>query len=192
MRISNHLLQELFPFLDESNLIVLERISKELTFQNKETIRALDQRADYIYFITSGMMRGYIIDNKGDEKNIMLRPAHTFCIAPEVLQGATKSRYIFESIGDTTIIRYPYTDFEALAQTQLPIAQLYIRGLKEGIATFFFRLENLSTKTPEERYDEMLERFPQFLEKAYNKHIANFLGITPNSLSRIIKRKKKG
>ena len=67
-----------------------------------------------------------------------------------------------------------------------------IAGLQENIQTLVFRVESLIDKLPEERYEELLERSPQFFQTAFNKHIANYLGITPNSLSRIIKRRKEG
>ena len=44
-------------------------------------------------------------------------------------------------------------------------------------------------KSPEERYEELLQQSPQFFQTAFNKHIANYLGITAVSLSRIIRRK---
>jgi len=47
----------------------------------------------------------------------------------------------------------------------------------------------LIDKMPEKRYEQLIETHPQFFQKAYNKHIANYLGITSVSLSRIIKRK---
>ena len=49
----------------------------------------------------------------------------------------------------------------------------------------------LIDKSPEERYDALLQQSPQFFQTAFNKHIANYLGITPVSLSRIIRRKNK-
>lgn len=43
----------------------------------------------------------------------------------------------------------------------------------------------------EERYDALLARSPGFFQKAFLKHIANYLGMTPGSLSTIMKRKKE-
>ncbi len=43
------------------------------------------------------------------------------------------------------------------------------------------------TKTAKQRYSEMLEKQPHILQRTPNKHIASYLGITPESLSRIRK-----
>jgi CRP-like cAMP-binding protein len=43
----------------------------------------------------------------------------------------------------------------------------------------------LLTKTAEERYKILLKRFPEIHQRIAQKHIASYLGITPQSLSRI-------
>ncbi len=45
--------------------------------------------------------------------------------------------------------------------------------------------------TAKDRYIDLIKKNPTFLEKAYAKYIADFLGITPVSLSRIIKEIKE-
>jgi hypothetical protein len=52
------------------------------------------------------------------------------------------------------------------------------------------RVKSLTQKQPEQRYTELTEMHPVFLKKAFNKHIASYLG-TPVSLSRIMKRTKE-
>jgi len=46
----------------------------------------------------------------------------------------------------------------------------------------------LLSKTPELRYLEMLDKHPNIIQRTPNKYIASYLGITPESLSRIRKR----
>lgn len=48
------------------------------------------------------------------------------------------------------------------------------------------------TKTAEERYHQLLEERPALLQRIHQKHIASYLGITSQSLSRIRKKKIKG
>jgi FixJ family two-component response regulator len=51
-----------------------------------------------------------------------------------------------------------------------------------------YRIEESLTKLPVERYINLLNKNPELFQKVFNKHIANYLGITPVSLSRIRKR----
>ena len=67
--------------------------------------------------------------------------------------------------------------------------QLYLNIIKEEeVARFTHRGENLITMIHKECYLDLLEYNPIFLDIAFAKDIANFLGITNVSLSRIIKR----
>ncbi len=187
-----NIFKEQFPFLLESSIDLLMSIGKLKDYKNKETIIRFDQKTDTISFVLDGMVRGFYIDENGEEKTVFLRPTRTFFAPPETIDGQKKSKYTYEAVGSTEMICFPFTAFEEFTKTDLGIAQLFIAGLKETTLTLVFRVETLVGKMPEERYLALLEQHPQFFQKAYNKHIANYLGITPNSLSRIIKRIKRG
>ena len=67
---------------------------------------------------------------------------------------------------------------------------LYLNILKEGITRLTYRVETLTTMTHEDRYKDILKLNPNFLKNTHAKYLANYLGITPQSLSRIMKRIK--
>jgi CRP-like cAMP-binding protein len=180
-----------FPFLTENSIELLMAIGKYNKFKNKETVIRFKQKTDTISFVLEGMVRGFYLDEMGEEKTVFLRPTLTFFAPPETIDGQKPSKYTYEAVGSTEMFCLPFTEFEKLTKTDLGLAQLFIEGLKETTLTLVFRVETLVGKMPEERYLALLEQYPQFFQKAYNKHIANYLGITPNSLSRIIKRLKK-
>ena len=181
-----------FPFLHSEELALLLSIGQYKRVKNKTQIITSGETAASFYFIINGMIRGFFLDSFGEEQTVFLKGKNTFTTVPEAFQANKKTKYTLETIGETIFIEFPIANFEQLAKENLAIAQLYIEGLKENVSVLIFRVELLATKKPEERYEAMLEQFPDFFQLAYNKHIANYLGITPNSLSRIIKRKKEG
>jgi CRP-like cAMP-binding protein len=64
------------------------------------------------------------------------------------------------------------------------VAEFYLLCYEERIASFI-------TQTPEERYSKLLETGREILQRIPQHYIANFLGITPVSLSRIRRRMLK-
>lgn len=87
----------------------------------------------------------------------------------------------------STLFRIDKQKFELLAKTeygriicQIAAESLYIHKQTQ-------QLELLS-KTAEQRYLEMFEKQPSIIQRTPNKYIASYLGITPESLSRIRKR----
>ena len=183
------ILQSTFPFLEKSDINALVSISKPHICHNKEVIIERGSKAQRIFFIVKGMVRGYFINEKGEEKNIFLRPEHTLTGAPDTLFSGLATKYTFQAILETHLLIYDFQEFKNLAVQYPNLTQLYIAGLQENVQTLIGRVESLIDQTPEERYDALLERSPQFFQTAFNKHIANYLGITAVSLSRIIRRK---
>jgi len=62
----------------------------------------------------------------------------------------------------------------------------YIHILKDIANILFYRVEALTTMSAKERYLSLLKLDPAFIDKVYSKHLADYLGITPVSFSRIL------
>jgi CRP/FNR family transcriptional regulator, anaerobic regulatory protein len=86
-----------------------------------------------------------------------------------------------------TLFRISQPDFQELAKTE------YGRTICQAASNSLFihkqtqQLELLS-KTAEQRYKEMLEVRPNIVQRTPNKYIASYLGITPESFSRVRKK----
>ena len=188
---AQHILHQTYPFLGKNDLALLQEHGRQQNFANKAAIIQAGSFQPEVFFILSGMVRGFFINEKGEEKNIFLRPEHTMTGPPDCLFEQQPTKYTFEAILETELIFWSFDSLQQLSGTHPNIAKLYIAGLTENLQTLLFRVESLVNMRPEERYEALVERSPQFFQTAFNKHIANYLGITAVSLSRIIKRKKE-
>ncbi len=186
------ILKATYPFLEKEDIDQVLTIGQYQVLKNKVSIIQAGTVAKKSFFILSGMMRGYYINKKGEEKNIFLRPEHTISGSPDALFNNTKTKYTFESILESHLLVFDHPTFLHAAEKYPNLSKMYIAALQETVQTLIFRVESLVDKLPEERYEELLQRSPQFFQTAFNKHIANYLGVTPNSFSRILKRKKEG
>ena len=186
-----NILQQTYPFLNAGDIGQLINMSTYQVFKNKEIIIPAGSINQQVFFILSGMVRGYFINKKGEEKNIFLRPEHTISGPPDSLFNHQPSKYTFQSILESHLLIFQYPAFQETSLQFPNINRVNMVAMQENIQTLIFRVESLIGKQPEERYEDLLNRSPQFFQTAFNKHIANYLGITPNSLSRIIKRKKE-
>jgi CRP-like cAMP-binding protein len=97
-----------------------------------------------------------------------------------------------ETISDAGIYQLSYENFEKLFQ-QLPKFERFFRMLMQNAYTReqLRVIENL-TLTAEERYDRFLDKYPQIVKQVTQKQIASYLGITPEFLSAIRKKKSGG
>lgn len=140
------------------------------------------------FLILKGNVRGFITLENGIEKNILLRSDGIFVADADSLFNNKPQRFTFKSIDETHILLFKYNDFEDLANSNPNIMQLYLNILKEAVVRFNYRIESMITMSNEERYLDLIKFNPGFIDKAYSKHLANYLGITPESLSRLRKR----
>ena len=142
-------------------------------------------------FILSGVIRGYSTNANGEQLNLFLRPEGYFAAPYDQLFGNVPTKYSYESILLSDVLLFDLTEFEELCRQIPSFYEMYIWGLKSAVANSTYRIELMIEKTPEERYELLLKNYPIYFQKAFNKHIANYLGITPVSLSRIVKRTKE-
>lgn len=185
----SQILSETFPFLSEQDVEEFISICECIKAPNKKVLIKGGETTNSIYFVLDGLIRGYFTNEKGLEKNIFLRPERTISGSPNSIFRNEPARYSFEAVGECQLLKFKASDIMKLAKENPNVTRIYINGLQETIDSLIFRVESLIDKMPEKRYEQLIATNPQFFQKAYNKHIANYLGITSVSLSRIIKRK---
>ncbi|MEM6633787.1 MAG: Crp/Fnr family transcriptional regulator [Bacteroidota bacterium] len=183
------ILRQTYPFLKAQDLEQFLEICEYRMFPHKDILIHSGEYSKRLYFILEGMIRGYFINEKGQEKNIFLRPEHTIMGVADSLFEDRSSSYTIEVIGESHLLVFGYNELEALMEANFNLTKMMLASYQEMIQTLIYRVESFINKDPESRYDELIDRHPQFFQKAYHKHIANYLGITSVSLSRIIKRK---
>ena len=164
-------IKQTYPFLTQEELENLWLWGTYKKYTNREIIINKGERNSQVFFILKGMVRGYIYTPKGEEKNLFLRPEHTITGAPDTMFEGIATKYTFEAVLDTHLFFLRLPEMEQLNPEMLHIARIYIEGLQENIQTLLFRVESLVYQTPEQRYEALLKRSPQFFQTAFNKHI---------------------
>jgi CRP-like cAMP-binding protein len=183
-------LQELFPYLNEDDMVTLKSISKVKNLPKKEAIVKTGIYSPDFYFIKKGIIRGYYITEEGVEKTIFIGNEGLFGGAPESILKNKPTKYYFEAVTEVDLLIFNIHELEEVAKQYENIFKLYTAALKIIISTLLERVEELTSSTPEERFLNLHKTRPLVIDKALKKQIANFLGISPNSLSRIISRKE--
>lgn len=176
------------PYLDNDEIEKFISICHIKTLKNKEIVIKANSFNGYSGIILKGVLRGYFTNSEGVEITSIIRVENTFFAVPEWFVGNEPTKYNIESILESEVLLFKSEELEKLALHNPGILKLVLSGFKESYNTLISRLESMIQKKPEERYIELLEKNPLFLSKAFNKHIANYLGMNPVSLSRITKR----
>ena len=139
------------------------------------------------YFVNSGLLRYYSIDEKGKEHIIQFAPEDWMLSDRDTTIFNEKSVFYIEAIEETEVVIIK-KDFFITIQNIVPeILELNILMLHNSIRFMQKRINMLLSATAEERYIDFIKLYPNLTLRAPQWMIASYLGITPESLSRVRK-----
>lgn len=185
------LIKPYFSDLSETELHSLLSICEFKSYDTKSIILKAGNRSKNAFLVLEGSVRGFVMDENGEEKNILLRSKGIFVGDADALFTDEPQKLTIMSIDSTKILMFSINSFEALAFQYAGIQRLYMSSLKEAILRLTYRVNSMITMNSEQRYLDLLEMNPDFLKGAYDKYVANYLGITAVSFSRIKKKLNK-
>lgn len=138
------------------------------------------------YFVLQGCIRAfYLID--GEEKTTAFFTEMETCV-PLCSKNNAPSDFNVDCL-ENCILVIANPDSEKKLFTDFPRFANMCRVLSEELLVKVqFNLDSFKTHTPEQRYLHMLEQRPDLIQRVPQHQLASFLGITPQSLSRIRKR----
>lgn len=144
--------------------------------------------ANQLAFIVQGAMRSYVINEKGEEINLLLQVNQDFIGDYESYISGRKAGFYIKALIDTELFVITKSAIDQLAQQDV-----FWINFKTKMSDYAFleakrRIEDLLLFTPEERYLNLVKKSQEVLQKIPQKYISTYLGITPQSLSRIRKR----
>lgn len=156
-----------------------------VNFTENEVLLSPPNICNHIMFIKGGALRSYFKDDNLVETNLLLRSKNEFITDYESFISQKPSTLWIQAIERGEMIILNHKGLYSLYNTsfywnkfgRIISEQIFINSKR--------RTEQLLFLTPKERYLLLLKEYPYFFQKYSLKHIASYLGITPQSLSRI-------
>ena len=177
-----------YPDLSDENALTFLENATYKQLKNKDIILTPDLSSTHSFLVLKGCAKGSYKDRNDQEKIVVLVAEGDFGGDSTALFNKQPAKLTFECIGKTNVVIFNFYELEAISRKNEELGNLYIQSLKRTIAILTERIDTMINMTHEERYLDLLEKNPLFLKSVFDKHIANYIGITPVSLSRIIKR----
>ena len=164
-------------------------VEKNIAIQNfkKGTILLHEgETVNTCYLILKGCIRSYIIKN-GEEKTIEFYTEEQSVSLPNFGKTIPSELYL-ECIEDT-VAAVSSSEHEAEMFMQFPELESKCRVMTEELMTENqLSLMDYKTASAEERYQKLVKERPDLIQRVPQYQLASFLGIQPESLSRIRKR----
>ena len=145
------------------------------------------QVCTHIGFVNSGCLREYTIDNKGNEHIIQFAIEDWWVSDLNSFLSGSPSKYNIDALQNSEVLLLEKSERDKLLDA-CPKMERFFRLLMEAhhVATEERVADSLS-RSAEERYIKFMKTYPKIFEEIPQNQIAPYLGITPQSLSRIRK-----
>lgn len=141
------------------------------------------QYSNQSYFVLKGCIRTYYIID-GEEKTTAFY-TEMEALTPPCVINKTPSEYYISCVEDS-ILSISNSDMEVEINSKFPKFDLMCKKLSEELlAKQRIDFDAFKTSSPEQRYQNLLEKRPDLIQRVPQHQLASYLGIKPQSLSRL-------
>ena len=175
-----------------NDILTLDKNAKTKHFKKGEILQREGEKNSLAYYVKNGLLRSYTIDEKGKEHIIIFASEDWLIADIDMVEFNLPNQVFIDCIEHSEVISFDKRKFNL---SNLTVEQLKenTRLLERRIAVLQRRVIMLMSATAEDRYNNFLETYPELPNRAPQRMIASYLGITPQALSTIrgkIARKK--
>jgi len=139
----------------------------------------------YNAFVASGCLRSYAVDEKDQEHIIAFAVENWWIGDRESLLSRQPSRFNIDAIEDSEVVLITQENFQRISQ-QIPAFNEMVNSiLQKSFVVSQNRIQAAISYTAEEKYLNFVRNYPAFAQRIPQSMIASFLGMTPETLSRV-------
>lgn len=183
-----------FPFSTylTSNTDLDEAMIRELVNQcmKKSVVKGTyllrqGETCEYSVYVEKGLLKQFAIDDQGKEHILQFAPENWIVSDRASTYFHQPSEYFIQAIEDSQVVLFDEAFILQLAKTNASFLEFNHRLLHSHIRQLQRRILQLQSATASERYQHFVKVYPDLLLRVPQVQIASYLGITPESLSRV-------
>ena len=173
-----------YPEMNLEGRRLIERLLEKRDFEKGELILSEGQISHYIAFIGQGMVRQFYYKNGKDiTEHFSYEGCIVMCIESLLKQEPT--RLMIEALEDGTAYMLPYDKLMLQTEVSWELNLFYRKILEHSLITSQIKADSWRFETARERYNNLLNTQPEVIKRAPLSHIASYLLMTPETLSRV-------
>lgn len=174
--------------LNEKDKGLVMNFFKSKKLRKRQYLLQEGDMCKYISFVAQGLMKSYTVDEKGNEHiNLFAWEGWWISDFASFIFG-NEAKLNIDTIEDTTLLLLSRENYEKMLK-DVPAMDRYFRILyQNSLATKDNRLISANTHTAEEKYAMFLDSYPSISQRLPQNLIASYLGLSPETISRIKRR----
>ena len=142
-------------------------------------------------FVATGCLRKYIIDAKGKEHIVQFAPENWWVGEGPGVAPGTLAQYSIDAVEDSNLLIFDAVSHQRAIQHLPAYAAGFRVGLQRDAVAKEQRIANTLSASAEDRYEEFLKQYPSIALRVPQFMLASYLGVSPETLSRIRKNRSR-
>lgn len=171
---------------DQEILAIIENCTIKNVKKDEFLLNA-DEYCKHTFFVEKGLLRQYSIDEKGKEHILSFAPENWFVTDRESAYFNKPSVYFIQALEDSTVVLLDENFLHLLSEKIENFTDFNNKLLHNHIRHLQTRINLLLSASAEDRYLQFIKMYPDILLRVPQTMVASYLGITPESLSRVRK-----
>lgn len=178
-------------FLESYKLLSLKEMALLVTAARLKRARAGDhliqegELVRKVYTVASGMLRTYIVKEDGTEVTQFIASKHMTAGTYRPMFLHQPSNEYVQAIEDSLLIEFDMNKVDELTEDNIGILRLSNKITKENLVEAIERITFYTGMSPEQRFLHIRDTRPELLQRVPQKYLASYLGVTPQSYSRM-------
>ena len=186
---SNIIIETIFKAIDftADEVKQISSVFNKINVKKGEVLYGPNDIVDTQYYIIKGCLRTFYLDNQGKEYTVQFGVSDWWISDYTAYFASERAKMTVEAIQDSTLYKISRKDQEKLFVEIPSIERFFREKLERAFAAFQKRIIAGLSQPAKERYIQFIKTYPNIEKSVKNYHIASYLGITTESLSRIRK-----
>ena len=178
---------EKYAFLNDECKLEFSKYSKVLVLEKGEILVKEGQYSDKAYFIVNGCSRAFYLNNGKDITDWFAFENDFICAINSFFQNIPSPHFI-EVLEETTLLVISRDYIMKLSDRYHDFERLTNRVATRTMLKLQARIVAMQFQSAEQKYQNILSAYPNITQRVSLTHIASYLGITLETLSRIRKQ----
>lgn len=176
---------QLKSILPETKIDEFQAIGKNKSINTSECFINAGETPSKIAFVYNGLFRYVYTNDKGDEFTKAIIAENNFISSYSAMIMGKPSYFTIEALENSEVLEINWSDFKQLLDSDIYWVKFLMKFLEKGYIIKEKRERDLLLLDAETRYKNFLIEFPGIDQRIKQGVVASYLGIQPETLSRI-------